>query len=127
MLTVFSSVFLKLIILWLEFFTSRDNLKSFLLCFLRMGSSQAPYSVPEGFSNLASKSRRCLQFFFFFVEENQYSPYRLIKRVATPASFIAEGYKCINNVQQFRASVLYGESILPRLFNMASHYYLHCL
>jgi hypothetical protein len=45
----------------------------------QMDSSQAPYSVFKDFSNLASKSRRYLQFLIdsslLFIAESRYSPF----------------------------------------------------
>ncbi len=59
----------------------------YLRFFSQMDFSQAPYSVFKDFSNLASNSRRYSQFFIdsplLFIAESQYSPYCLIRRVAT--------------------------------------------
>jgi hypothetical protein len=55
--------------------------------FSQMDFSQAPYLVFKDFSNLASNSRRYSRFFIdfplLFIVESQYSPYCLIRGVAT--------------------------------------------
>jgi hypothetical protein len=56
------------------FIFQRGNPARFLpVVFLGMGSSQAPYLLSEGFSNLISNSRRYLTFFidFPFIAESQ--------------------------------------------------------
>ncbi len=60
----------------------------------QMDFYQAPQWVFKDFLNLASNSRRYLRFFIdsplLFIVESQYSPYCLIRRVAT-LRFIREG------------------------------------
>ncbi len=61
--------------------------------FSQMDCSQAPYSVFKDFSNLASNLRRYLRFFIdsplLFLAQSQYSPYCLVRRVATLRFIIA--------------------------------------
>jgi hypothetical protein len=61
--------------------------------FSQMDFSQAPYSVFKDFSNLASNSRRYSRFLIdsplLFIAESQYSPYCLVRRVATLRFIIA--------------------------------------
>ncbi len=63
------------------------------LNFLEKGSSQAPYSVSEGFSNLTSNSRRYSWFLFtpyYCLERRADTPYIVLYReLWLPTSFIA--------------------------------------
>jgi hypothetical protein len=104
--------------------------------FSQMDSSQAPYSVFKDFSNLALNSRRYSRFFIdsplLFIAESQYSPYCLIRRVATLRFIIAGShywlelsaltlaYRLIRRVDTPRI-VYYGESWLPASFIAESH------
>jgi hypothetical protein len=104
--------------------------------FSQMDFSQAPYSVFKDFSNLASNSRRYSRFLIdsplLFIAESWYSPYCLVRRVATLRFIIAGShyllelsawtlaYRLIRRVDTSRI-VYYGESLLPASFIAESH------
>ncbi len=96
------------------------------LIFPRMASSQAPYSVSEGFSNMALNSSKYSRILIdsplSFKAESRYFPYCLIWRVVLLASFTAESYNCMNFVQKLWPVIYHKE-----LFFTESHYFLHRL
>jgi hypothetical protein len=80
----------KCTVLYLKGTVQRDFLPPF---FSQIDFSQAPYSVFKDFSNLASNSKRYSRFLIdsplLFIAESRYSPYCLIRRVATLRFIIA--------------------------------------
>jgi hypothetical protein len=101
-----------------------------------MESSQAPYSIFNDFSNLASNSVRYSRFLIdspqYFIVESPHSPYCLPWRVVTLRIILAGShhllalsaqtlaYRLMRRVNTPRTDY-YGESLLPASFTAGSH------
>jgi hypothetical protein len=104
--------------------------------FSLMESSQAPLSVFNDFSNLASNSVRYSGFLIdspqYFIAESPYSPYCLLRRIVTLRIILAGSHHLLALSAQTLACCLirrvntpridyYGESLLPASFTAGSH------
>jgi hypothetical protein len=101
-----------------------------------MESSQAPFSVFNDFSNLASNSVRYSRFLIdspqYFTAESPYSPYCLLRRVVTLRIILAGSHHLLalyaqtltcRLIQRVNTPCIdyYGESLLPASFTAGSH------
>ncbi len=104
--------------------------------FSLMESSQAPYSLFNDFSNLASNSVRYSRFLIdspqYFIAESPDSPYYLLRRVVTLRIILAGSHHLLAICAQTLACRLirrvntpridyYGESLFPASFTAGSH------